>query len=178
MLAGHLYGIPVAGTQAHSYIEAHDSEIDAFRAFLGSYPETVLLVDTYDTEAALRLVTRLSSETGDLRLRGVRLDSGDLADLARKARRTLDDAGLQRVNVFASGGLDEYEIDALLSAGAPIDAFGVGTTAVVSTDAPALDSVYKLVSYSGKPRMKLSGAKANTQYRKSDGCGKAGSVFI
>ncbi len=166
LLAGQTYGIPVAGTQAHSYIEAHDSEIDAFRAFLITYPETVLLIDIYNPKAALRSITRLQSESGDLHLRAVRLDSGNLADQAKQARRALDDAGLQAVNIFASGDLDEHEIDALLGAKAPIDAFGVGTAAVVSADAPTLDSVYKLVSYNGKPRMKLSAAKATLPGKK------------
>ncbi len=166
VLAGKLYGIPVSGTQAHSYIEAHDSEIAAFRAFLATFPETVLLIDTYDTEAALKSLARLQSEDGDLRLRAVRLDSGDLASQSEMARAALDDAGLHSVHVFASGDLDEHQIEALLQANAPIDAFGVGTAAVVSSDAPTLDSVYKLASYNGKPRMKLSTAKATLPGKK------------
>ena len=156
VLAGQLFGLPVAGTQAHSYIEAHDSEIESFRAFLSTYPETVLLIDTYETATALRSIADLQSESGGLRLRAVRIDSGDLAGQAGQARRALDDAGLQTVNIFATGDLDEHGIDALLRAQAPIDAFGVGTAAVVSSDAPTLDSIYKLASYNGKPRMKLS----------------------
>ncbi|HXH21917.1 MAG TPA: nicotinate phosphoribosyltransferase, partial [Dehalococcoidia bacterium] len=160
VLAGREYGIPVAGTMAHSYIEAHESEVEAFRAFLRSYPETVLLVDTYDTMEGLRRVAALAAEQGGLRIRGVRLDSGDMGALAKAARQVLDDAGLRAAGIFGSGGMDEYEIDALLSAGAPFTAFGVGTAATVSSDAPALDSAYKLVAFAGRPRMKLSPEKA------------------
>lgn len=164
VLAGKMYGIPVAGTMAHSFVQAHDDEVEAFRAFLRTYPETVLLLDTYDTEAAARTVAALLPETA--RIRGVRLDSGDLATLAKRVRGILDEAGLRQAGVFASGGLDEREIDALLRAGAPIAAFGVGTAAVVSSDAPALDTAYKLVAYAGRPRIKLSPAKETLPGRK------------
>lgn len=156
VLAGKMYGIPTAGTMAHSYIEAHETEEAAFRAFLQSYPETVLLVDTYDVEGAAELIARLAREPDGIRIRGVRIDSGDLAGEANSVLRILDQAGLNDVQVFASGGLDEREIERLVASGAPIDAFGVGTTAVVSSDAPVLDSAYKLASYEGKLRMKLS----------------------
>ncbi|MGH7555712.1 MAG: nicotinate phosphoribosyltransferase, partial [Longimicrobiales bacterium] len=160
VLAGQTYGIPLAGTMAHSYVQAHDSELDAFRAFTRVYPDTVLLVDTYDTLEGVRRVIRLALELGDdFRVRGVRLDSGDLAELAFGARALLDGAGLQRVGIFASGGLDECEIDDLLERGAPIDAFGVGTRMGVSSDAPALDMAYKLTSYAGRGRVKLSTGK-------------------
>lgn len=160
VLAGALYDVPIAGTMAHSYVQAHGSELDAFRAFCDLYPETVLLVDTYDTLEGVRRVVRLAEELGErFRVRAVRLDSGDLAELAFGARRLLDDAGLQRVGIFASGGLDEYQIDAILERGAPIDGFGVGTRMGVSTDAPALDMAYKLASYAGRPRLKLSAGK-------------------
>jgi nicotinate phosphoribosyltransferase len=161
VLAGQRYGIPVAGTMAHSYILAHDSEREAFRRFLESYPETVLLVDTFDTEEGTRTAVDVVRELGDPRIRGIRLDSGDLAELAKLTRRILDDAGLTSVRIFASGGLDEAEIASLLAAGAPIDAFGVGTSAVVSNDVPAIDSTYKLVSYAGTSRIKLSPGKVN-----------------
>jgi nicotinate phosphoribosyltransferase len=152
VLAGKLYGIPVSGTMAHSYIQAHDDEAAAFAAFADVYPETTLLVDTYDTLAGVRRVIGLARRLGDrFRVRAVRLDSGDLGTLARQARQMLDAAGLSSVRIFASGGLDEYEVAELVAAGAPIDAFGVGTKMAVSEDAPSLDMAYKLVEYAGRP---------------------------
>lgn len=158
--AGQLYGIPVAGTMAHSYIQAHDDELAAFRNFARLYPETVLLVDTYDTLAGVRKVVQLARELGaEFKIRGVRLDSGDLGALACESRRILDAAGLHSVDIFASGGLNEDVIRALLERGAPITGFGVGTDLGVSRDAPSLDIAYKLVAYSGHDRMKLSPEK-------------------
>lgn len=158
--AGQLYGIPIAGTMAHSYIQAHDDEAEAFRRFATIYPETTLLVDTYDSLRGVRHVVDLARALGpDFRVRAIRLDSGDLGDLARRARAILDEAGLQSVRIFASGGLAEEKIAALVDAGAPIDAFGVGTEMGVSSDAPTLDIVYKLVSYAGVDRLKLSPGK-------------------
>ncbi|MBX6313015.1 MAG: nicotinate phosphoribosyltransferase [Isosphaeraceae bacterium] len=160
VLAGKRYGIPVFGTMAHSYVQAHDDEAAAFAAFAGLYPETTLLVDTYDTLAGVRRVIELARRLGDrFRVRAVRLDAGDLGELARQARRMLDAAGLSSVRIFASGGLDEYEVAAFVEAGAPIDAFGMGTKMAVSEDAPSLDMAYKLVEYAGRPRMKLSTRK-------------------
>ena len=160
VLAGKVYGIPLAGTMAHSYVQACDSELDAFRAFVGLHQDTTLLVDTYDTLEGVRNVVRLAEELGDsFRVKAIRLDSGDLVALALEARRILDDAGLDQVRIIASGGLDEYEIARLLRAGAPIDAFGVGTAMGVSEDAPGLDIAYKLVEYAGRPRFKLSSGK-------------------
>jgi nicotinate phosphoribosyltransferase len=167
LAAGQAYGIPVAGTLAHSYIQAHDDEYEAFRAFARLYPDTVLLVDTYDTLVGIHKVVDLARELGpSFRISAVRLDSGDLGDLAFKARRLLDDAGLQRVTIFASGGLNEDEIAGLMAAGAPIDGFGVGTDMGVSRDAPSLDIAYKLVEYAGRPRMKLSTGKVLLPGRK------------
>ncbi|MBI4539560.1 MAG: nicotinate phosphoribosyltransferase [Gemmatimonadetes bacterium] len=160
VLAGHAYGIPVAGTMAHSYIQAHEREMDAFRAFASLYPETILLVDTYDTVEGVRKVVELARELGDgFRVGGLRLDSGDLAALAFEARRILDEAGLQRVELFASGGLDEYQVAEIVARGAPITGFGVGTRMGVSADAPALDIAYKLSAYAGSGRLKLSPGK-------------------
>jgi len=160
VLAGQIYGIPISGTMAHSYIQAHDDEMESFRAFSGLYPETVLLVDTYDTLEGVEKVVELARERGeDFRVRAVRLDSGDLGQLAKDSRKILDDAGLQNVRIFASGGLDEWEIAEMLEGGAPIDGFGVGTGLGVSKDAPSLDIAYKLTAYAGKGRLKLSTGK-------------------
>ncbi|MBM4437692.1 MAG: nicotinate phosphoribosyltransferase [Actinobacteria bacterium] len=167
VLAGQSFGIPVSGTVAHSYIEAHAGEPDALRAFLRHYPETVLLVDTYDTLQGVRHVIDLARELGpEFRVRGIRLDSGDLAALARAARALLDAAGLGRVQILASGNLDETAIAALVAGGAPIDGFGVGTLMGVSSDAPYLDVAYKLVEYAGAGRMKTSPGKATMPGRK------------
>jgi nicotinate phosphoribosyltransferase len=165
--AGQAYGLRVAGTLAHSYIQAHDDEYEAFRAFARLYPETVLLVDTYDTLAGVKKVVELAKELGaEFRVSAVRLDSGDLGELAFATRRILDEAGLHDVGIFASGSLNEDEIARLVAAGAPITGFGVGTDMGVSRDAPALDIAYKLVEYAGRGRLKLSPGKAVLPGRK------------
>jgi nicotinate phosphoribosyltransferase len=157
MLAGRCFGIPVAGTMAHSYIQASGDEEAAFRSFAKSFPETILLVDTYDTLRGVERVIALAEELGnDFRVRGIRLDSGDLGALARAARERLDAAGLERLKIFASGNLDESKVRALVAAGAPIDAFGIGTRLGTSEDAPNLDIVYKLAQLDGRPLLKLS----------------------
>jgi nicotinate phosphoribosyltransferase len=157
VLAGRLYNVPVAGTMAHSYIQAHKDEASAFRSFARLYPDTILLVDTYDTLAGVQKVIEMARSLGkDFRVKAVRLDSGDLLALSKEARRLLDDANLDKVRIFASGGLDEDTIAELLSSGAPIDGFGVGTHMGVSSDAPDLDIAYKLCEYAGKGRLKLS----------------------
>ncbi|QRK10411.1 nicotinate phosphoribosyltransferase [Archangium violaceum] len=167
LLAGQRYGIPVAGTLAHSYIQAHDDELAAFRAYVRRFPETTLLVDTYDTLEGVRKVVELARELGpDFQVRAVRLDSGDLVSLSHAARWLLDEAGLERVQIFASGGLDEDAVAQLLAHHAPIDAFGVGTAMGVSADAPSLDMAYKLVSYAGHGRLKLSTGKVLLPGRK------------
>ena len=158
--AARRYGLTAAGTMAHSFIEAFPSEEAAFTAFAQDFPgRTTFLVDTYDTAKGVRTAIEVARR---LRLPGpvgVRLDSGDLADLARLARRMLDDAGLAGARIFASGGLDEWAITDLVACGAPIDAYGVGTKMGVSADAPYLDTAYKLVAYAGRPVMKLSPGK-------------------
>jgi nicotinate phosphoribosyltransferase len=167
VLAGRAYGVSLSGTMAHSYIQAHADELQAFRDFARSFPETVLLVDTYDTAEGVRRVVRLAEELGDdFRVRGVRLDSGDLGALAFEARSILDAAGLHGVRIIASGGLDEGQVAALVASGAPIDAFGVGTRMGVSSDAPTLDMAYKLTEYAGEGRMKLSTGKVSLPGRK------------
>jgi nicotinate phosphoribosyltransferase len=165
--AGQIYGVTVAGTMAHSYIQAHDDEYDAFRAFAELYPDTVLLVDTYDTLDGVHKVIDLAGELGSrFRVSAVRLDSGDICDLSCRARRLLDAAGLQKVGIFASANLDEEEIARLIAAGAPVDGFGVGAAMGVSADAPSLDIVYKLVEYAGRGRVKLSPEKVLLPGRK------------
>jgi nicotinate phosphoribosyltransferase len=158
--AGKLYGIPIFGTMAHSYVQAHESEAASFEAFARLYPETTLLVDTYDTLEGVRKVIELAKKLGPaFHVRAIRLDSGDLADLAIQSRKMLNEAGLNKVTIFASSGLDEYKIEKLIESGAPIDAFGVGTKLAVMADAPELDMAYKLVEYAGVGRLKLSSKK-------------------
>ncbi len=169
VLAGAQFGIPVFGTMAHSFVQAHDEEAQAFLDFARTFPKsTVFLVDTYDTEAAVRKVAALGPQLKreGIAIKGVRLDSGDLAALAKSARRILDEAGLRETTIFASGNLDEYRLHELLGAGAPIDGFGVGTSLVTASDAPLLDAVYKLQEYAGQPRRKRSTAKATWPGRK------------
>jgi nicotinate phosphoribosyltransferase len=160
VLAGKRYGLSVTGTMAHSYIQSHEDEAGAFRAFVNSFPETVLLVDTYDTLGGIQKVIELADILGDdFRVKAVRLDSGDLLTLSREIRQALDAAGLHQVEIFASGNLDEYRIAELTEAGAPIDGFGVGTHMGVSLDVPCVDIVYKLCEYAGEGKLKLSSGK-------------------
>lgn len=162
-LAGLRFGIPVFGTMAHSFVQAHDSEAAAFKAFAESFPDNaVLLIDTYDTVAAARIVARIAPELAarGIHVKGVRLDSGDLDALSREVRSILDRAGLTDAIIFASGNLDEQRVHDLVVAGAPIDSYGIGTSLTTSSDAPALDAVYKLQEYAGLARRKRSAGKA------------------
>jgi nicotinate phosphoribosyltransferase len=161
--AGRRWGIPLFGTMAHSFIQAHASEREAFLAFARARPRRpTLLVDTYDTEAAVATLVAMAPELAaeGIRPGGVRLDSGDLAAHAQAVRRLLDGGGLHDATIFASGNLDEHRVASLLASGAPIDGFGVGTSLDTSSDVPALDAVYKLEAYAGQPRRKRSEGKA------------------
>ena len=169
VLAGMQYGIPIYGTMAHSFVQAHKEEVAAFEHFAQAQPDNVvLLIDTYDTEAAARKVVALAPhlKTKGIPVKGVRLDSGDLADHARKVRRILDEGGLGDARILASGNLDEFRLRALVQSGAPIDSFAVGTAMTTSSDAPSLDCAYKLQEYAGRPCRKRSEGKATWPGRK------------
>jgi nicotinate phosphoribosyltransferase len=169
------YGVPLYGTMAHSFVQAHaaslneagdpDGEKEAFRRFAQSRPDqTVYLVDTFDMPAALNKILELAAEGTPVK--GIRLDSGDLLEQSRQARQMLDAAGLREAVIFVSGGLDEQEIAHLESSGAPIDGYGVGTKLHASPDAPHLDLAYKLTSYAGHPSRKLSPGKSSPTGRR------------
>ena len=165
--AARRLGLSVAGTMAHSFVEAFDSEEAAFRAFAEDHPSrTTFLVDTYDTTNGVHNAIEVARALGIPDGIGVRLDSGNLDQLSREARTLLDEAGLPNARIFASGGLDEHEVAELVHSGAPVDAFGIGTQLGVAADAPYVDSVYKLVEYDGRPAMKLSTAKSTAPGRK------------
>ena len=163
VLAGMEYGITIYGTMAHSFVQAHKDESAAFEHFAHAQPDNVvLLIDTYDTEAAAQRVVTLAPQlkAKGIPVKGVRLDSGDLADHARKVRRILDEGGLRDTQILASGNLDEYRLRDLVLSGAPIDSFAVGTAMTTSSDAPSLDCAYKLQEYAGRPCRKRSEGKA------------------
>jgi len=163
--AGRRYGLPLYGTMAHSFVQAHDSERAAFAGFARCHPDgTTLLIDTYDVDAATREVVALVQ--GGARIGAVRIDSGDLAASAARVRALLDAGGCAQVRILASGNLDEYEIARLVAARAPIDSFGVGTRLDTSVDAPYLDCAYKLEEYAGRPRRKRSWGKETWPGRK------------
>jgi nicotinate phosphoribosyltransferase len=169
VLAGEAFDIPLYGTMAHSFVEAQDDETAAFEMFARARPDNVvLLLDTYDTEAAARKVVALAPrlKAANIAIRGVRLDSGDLVALAKSVRAILDAGGLQAVTIFASGGLDEDALLNLARAQAPVDGFGIGTSLTTSSDVPAIDFVYKLQEYAGVPRRKRSDKKATWPGRK------------
>ncbi len=169
MLAEKLFGIPVYGTMAHSFVQSFDSESAAFEAFARARPSNlVLLIDTYDTVAAARRVVALAPRLQALgiKIHGVRLDSGDLVALSKCVRRVLDEGGLKDTTIFASGGIEEVTLAAFAREGAPIDGIGIGTSLATSSDAPALDCAYKLQEYAGLPRRKRSTGKATWPGRK------------
>ena len=157
------YGIPVFGTMAHSYIQTHQDEATAFNNFAHSWPDTaIFLLDTYDTVKAAHKVVALARDLKKegISIHGVRLDSGDLVQLAKQVRTILDEGGLKDTRIFASGNLDEYALEQLIAQQAPIDGFGIGTHLAVSEDAPTLECVYKMQEYGGQPRRKRSEGKA------------------
>jgi len=163
--AGMLYGIPVFGTMAHSYIMVFEQEEEAFRAFAKSFPDRVfLLIDTYDTVEGAKKAVKLLKE--GIKVLGVRIDSGDIPELCREVRGILDQEGFKDVKILVSGGVDEYDIERWISEGVPIDAFGVGTKLLTSADAPYLDIAYKLVEYEGKPKFKESPGKKTFPYKR------------
>lgn len=169
VLAQSVYGVPSYGTMAHSFIQAHDEEAEAFLRFARAQPNNViLLIDTYDTEAAAKKVVSIAPQlkSAGIEIKGVRLDSGHLADHARRVRRILDDGGWPGVKILASGNLDEYVVHDLLASGAPIDSFGIGTRLDTSADVPYLDCVYKLQEYAGRARRKRSEGKETWPGRK------------
>jgi nicotinate phosphoribosyltransferase len=162
VLAGRLYGLPVMGTMAHSYVMAFDDELRAFRTFAGHFPgRAVLLIDTFDTEEGARRAVQVARELArsGRKLQGVRLDSGDVALLSRSVRKILDHDGFNDVKIVVSGDLDEYQIRELIEQDAPIDSFGVGTQLGTSADEPFLGAVYKLVVQGGRAKIKLSTGK-------------------
>lgn len=167
--AAALYGIPAYGTMAHSFIQAFDDEATAFACYIDEFPETTtFLVDTYDTLEGVRNAIRVAEKarSRDYAVNAIRLDSGDLGELAHAARALLDEAGFPQIRIMASGSLDEHSISQLVDSNAPIDAFGVGTRFGTSADAPYIDSVYKLVELDGKPIIKRSEGKRTLPYAK------------
>jgi nicotinate phosphoribosyltransferase len=169
VLAGERYGIPIVGTMAHSFVQVHDDEMTAFENFARSRPDgVILLIDTYDTEAGARKVVQLvpKLKADGIAIRGVRIDSGDLAAMARKVRAILDAGGLNDVIILVSGGVNEDVLQTMTSTKAPIDGYGIGVNLDASIDAPSLDCAYKLQEYAGRPRRKLSEGKVTWPGRK------------
>lgn len=186
VLAGARFAIPTYGTMAHSFVQAHHDEAEAFLHIAQAQPRNVvLLIDTYDTEAAAEKVVALAPRLKNqgISIHGVRLDSGDLADHAQKVRQILDRGGLADTSILASGNLDEDRVEALVKRGAPIDRFAVGTAMTTSADAPYLDCAYKLQEYAGRPCRKRSEGKATWPgrkqvYRLSECDGRLGGDII
>ena len=166
VLAAYELGIPAVGTMAHSWVMAYDDEYESYKDFRKIFPhDTVLLIDTYDTVIGSRLATKIGKK-----LKGIRLDSGNITLLSKRVRKILDDAGLKHAKIVASGDLNEYKISEMLNKGAPVDSFGVGTEMVTSKDAPALGGIYKLVEQEKEgrliPKMKFSEDKATYPAKK------------
>ncbi len=193
VLAGMTYGIPVFGTMAHSFIMSYPKEIDAFRAFAKTFPDkSTLLIDTYDDIAGAEKAVVVAKElqAKGIRLGGVRLDSGNLAESSKKIRKILDAQNLQFAKIFASGDLDEYKVTELLSADAPIDSFGVGTKMGTSADRPYLDGIYKLcetqkadgtfapIMKLSKDKITLPGRKQVYRFTNGDGTFKRDTIAL
>lgn len=162
VLAGKQYGIPVAGTMAHSFVQSFKNEKEAFEAYAATFPDrTILLIDTYDTINGARVAVEIARQmaASGKKLVGVRLDSGDMIEQSRQVRRLFDAAGFPNVRIFASGSYDEFGVAHAVERGAAIDAFGVGTKIGVSADKPYLDMAYKLVRYENRDVRKLSPGK-------------------
>jgi nicotinate phosphoribosyltransferase len=163
--AGRRFGIPVVGTMAHSYVMVFADEAAAFRAFAKSFPKSaLLLIDTYDTLKCAQVVALLAQK--GMPVVGVRIDSGDIPSQVLAVRKIFDNAGLGHLKIFISSGVDEYSIDSWLGAGLPIDAFGVGTHFITSSDAPYLDMAYKLTEYEGQPKFKTSPGKQTFAFKR------------
>jgi nicotinate phosphoribosyltransferase len=180
VLAGKEFGIPIIGTHAHSFIMSFSSELEAFRAYVSTFPEnSTLLIDTYDTVQGARnaAVVAKELESRGHKLGAVRLDSGDLADLSIRVRAVLDEAGLDYVRIVASNDLNEYKIDDLISRGARIDAYGVGTELITAKPVAAISGVYKLVEDGDGPKIKLTPGKRSFPGRKQVWRQSAGGVY-
>ncbi|MDB6028699.1 MAG: nicotinate phosphoribosyltransferase [Verrucomicrobiales bacterium] len=188
VLAGAEFNIPISGTMAHSFIQAHRSEEEAFENFARSNPkDAVFLIDTYDTESGAKKVVRMAPKLqGEgIKVKAVRIDSGNLLQHAQNVRCILDEGGLKDVRILASGNLDEYELQRLIAANAPVDGFGVGTLLDTSADAPYLECAYKLQEYAGRTTRKFSEGKVTWPGRKQvwrvldeKGCIKQDTVSI
>jgi nicotinate phosphoribosyltransferase len=164
LLAGSRYQIPVFGTMAHSFVSCFEHEIDAFRAYVASFPNhSTLLIDTYDTIEGARNAVEVAREMASRgqKLLGVRIDSGDLAAQARAVRKVFDDANLPELKIVGSSGLDEFELAELTRSNTPFDSYGIGTKMGMSADAPWADMSYKLVEYERRPLLKLSPGKTS-----------------
>ncbi|MBV1788794.1 nicotinate phosphoribosyltransferase [Marinobacterium sp. D7] len=169
VLAGQRFGIPILGTMAHAYIQAHDNEMEAFRHFADSHPNNlILLIDTYDTDRGALRAAELANELQPkgIRVKGVRIDSGELGAEAVRVRRILDQAGHPEITLFASSSIDEQLLQELVRRRAPIDGYGIGTSLTTSSDAPFLNCAYKLQEYAGIARRKRSRGKATWPGRK------------
>ncbi|MCK4383962.1 MAG: nicotinate phosphoribosyltransferase, partial [Candidatus Lokiarchaeota archaeon] len=152
LIADFELGIDSSGTMAHSFVQKFDDEMESFDAYYSVYGKnSILLIDTYDTEKAAKKVSKYKNT-----IKAVRIDSGDLIEHSKKVRKILDDNGCDQVQIVASSDLNEYKIKKILESNAPIDAFGVGTELATSRDDPTIAGVYKLIEYNNKPKIKIS----------------------